>query len=236
MTESNIINLDKEIDPWAKNLAPDQAAPESAELVCVYEVFVEIDDFDEVLFFNRTKTHDELWSVFPFMDYRHSEPRPTWAELKQNAISKGCVVRARRAGDKIKAVQRLFKTFIRSRAGYGWPNRFSESGLINEPMFNQMVKEIESGFERNAIVTRQGRAPIVDLAEALALYPQPKPQSPGYWRAQCPGGKHFLELSNSHNAFYCGYCRRTGNENELKSWRDGKLQNNRANKHEGVEK
>ena len=50
---------DAKIDLWCKDL---QTRPAGAVFVLAHELFCQVDHFDQVVWFNRTETRDELWA------------------------------------------------------------------------------------------------------------------------------------------------------------------------------
>ena len=217
MTNSIVIDIDADIDPWNKKPANDKPVPADIKLVCVYVIHVVIDTIDEAVFFRRTDSHDELWATLP--DCQSVDATPD--ELRLNATSQGRVVRQVRAGSEEKAAAGLLKKHIRARAGHAWPTGFVRAGLIDRSQFDGLIEDLESGFRRVKKHTRENKAPIIKLAERLKLHPQPDNRSPGIWNAQCPAGSHFLLLNNKTNDFYCGYCARRGSASVLKAFKHG---------------
>ena len=211
MPHPQVFNLEVKVDPWKHQAENQQPIPLGGQLACAYEIDVFIDQVDEIVFFNRTDTHDELWTAIPL----RYDNRLTEKQLLQDSYNQGRVAQQERAGTKEKAAERLLKRLLRSRVGFEWPSGFVRPGLITRAVFESVVHELESGFKRNAQITKNNEAPIVSKARSLNLQPVPSHTEVNIWRAQCPGHHVGLQLNNKTNQFYCGYCKRGGDEQEL---------------------
>ena len=213
MTNSNVISLDREFDPWIHQSRNNQPVPETAKPVCIIELNVGIDTLNEVIWFNRTNDKDELWTLTTYDD---SIRWPSAANA--SLLKRGRVAVSNRAGASQDSAYRLLRDFIQIRAGHVWPSGFIKPGMIDKQTFEKLMEETEDGFERNIKVARKLASPLIQVARKLGLGPQPLPNSITAWQAHCPGTNHYLFISTQSDTFGCGYCRRKGGEDELKAF------------------
>lgn len=199
MTHTYLVNLEVKTNPWKHESEEHGPETSQAQLVCVIQIHVIIEHLEQEIHFRRTHTHDELWTTLPGLSH----------------TTRSGLIRQTRTGSPGMAAEHLLKRLLRAKAGYEWPTGFVRGGLISATRFSQLLHELENGFEQNAQVTRNNEAPIVSKARALELDPLPSNTEVGIWKASCPGGHSGLELNNKTNSFYCGYCKRGGDEQAL---------------------
>ena len=201
MSSNEAIELRVELNPWGKGISAKAPPADQLQLACFYEANIGIGEFDEAVYLHRSATHDELWTRDPDVQ-------------KEPCLS----VRAPRGGTAAAAALRLFRHLVRSRAGFAWPARWGQGGLIDQATFRQTVDGVEAGLKRNTDEAERRESSIVRTARRLKLSPEPSGTSPTAWRATCPGTNHTLMIGTESKSFGCGYCRRKGGPEELEAF------------------
>ncbi len=210
-----IVALESHLDPWAKLTNPQRVLPADFDLVCLYELDAGLGCLDELVLLHRTDQWDELWTATA--DWLPLGA--TVGDLIEIAGGTSLVAKETRAGTRPKAAYRLLSKLIRSRTGHAWPSAYRAGHLVNPQQFQQLLGDLEAGFDRNQTVTEKHEAPIVQVARDLGLGPRADARRPGFWNARCPAGSHTLLINNETNDFYCGYCIRRGDAEVLTAFR-----------------
>ena len=154
---------------------------------------------DESAYFRRFNGRDELW----FMD--HSAWQGLGASMPSCGTTKqSCLI--------------LLEHLIRSRLGFEWAQKFVTPGIIKKAGFTALIRKIDDELNENTAKTLKNETKIVRVARELGLAPKPSGTHDGLWKARCPGKNHFLEISAAPGLFFCGYCKRSGGEDELRGF------------------
>jgi amidohydrolase len=209
---------DVKIDPWLQRqekYRDYKKIPEDATFACSYFVFMNPIETVESAFLRRTKKKDELWVAS--WNYEFSGDLTDYSKREQ-FDSFGCTVVAPRHGKENTASQILLEHLFRSRVGFLWPTHFIQSGIVTEAQFKGIIEKLKTELNNYAQIARENRSKIVDVAEELGLRPEPTGLGPYEWVARCPGTSHHIYISTKTDSFGCGYCRRKGGPNELRSF------------------
>ena len=185
-------------DPFLKKEIYSRSIPEKAVHICTFEVSVMIAEMDESAYFIQRDGNDELWL--------------------QTEFDTGCGLILSGNGVADTACQELLTTLIKSRAGFCWPRKFISAGTMTKVTFDQMIRSIENELEAKTKITEKNKPEIAHVAEELGLYTRPDGKTNNHWRATCPGTNHSLQLQSPKNVFFCGYCKRRGGIDELRSF------------------
>ena len=220
---------DAEVDLWGKNKAP---LPATAAPVLVHEVFCQIEWFEQILWFNRTGQHDQLWA-FTSMDdevamgLRGRAPRARASYLRHFADDCSCVVSVPQSGSIDESLVELLTSYLSSPAGAaGGIERLIGVGYINKAQYRALLKCIDRYRERKRLEhdtfcqqARENETEIINVARELGLQPEPAGTGPVQWYANCPGRRgHRLMITTSDDQFGCGYCSVRGGVGELRAW------------------
>ena len=223
-SEGAVINL------WSTENLP---RPASAVFVLAHSVHYIIDWFEQLIFFNRTDTHDELW-VCNDLDFGcwlqqqlKQQPVAAHAGLIES-VSKGAtraLVVPRRGRFEEALVELTVSWLWRMVGGYSKARDLIATGFISQPQWRALNKRLAVARERERLreeaFTREALAnqtEIVHVARELGLNPEPAGIGPVQWWARCPGKNHQLMITTSSNTFGCGYCQRKGGPAELRSF------------------
>ena len=182
--------------------------PEGARHVCTFVFHFGIDSTDMVAYLQRGSGVDALWTRL--------------GRLRAPEVLAAAPI----AGTEPEAARRLFPDALRATLGLGGgPTRFVAAGLVDERAYDEAVATLLSEVEQRQAQAQEEReqaraepTPIVDLAEELALDPEPSVRHAGRWEARCPGTGHRLQLDARKGLFYCGYCRRGGGPEDLRAF------------------
>lgn len=185
-------------DPFLKKEVYSGSIPENAVHICTYEMSVGIDEVDESAYFIQRNGNDELWLRAEF--------------------GKGCGLILSGNGAADTACQELLTTLIKSRVGFCWPRKLIFTGTMTKETFDKMIRSIENELEANTKFAEKNKPEIAYVAEELGFYTRPDGKIENHWRATCPGINHYLQLQSTENVFFCGYCKRCGGIDELRSF------------------
>ena len=134
----------------------------------------------------------------------------------------GLVVSGALQGSPQEAARTLFRVLLRARVHHSLPCAPYQGGLLSAEELSREVSELKAELERNdqAAMAAQfaNPSPIIQVATAFGLEPRPAGHDPDAWWASCPGGNHSLMITASPNQFGCGYCRRKGGPEELRTF------------------
>jgi len=176
-------------------------------------------DSPEAAYLRRTRDQDELWVIGGTglrVDDLLSEDRINILNKKRAHL--GLAVTAPRRSTPLNASRRLWKHLCLARVGFGWPTYFETPGIFSENRFKKLIAEMEKELERNSKKARKRETRIIRTAYSLGLNPAPDGRHEDFWKANCPGKNHSLDIMASKNEFFCGYCNRKGNVEELKAF------------------
>ena len=145
---------DAEIDLWCKNITglPDTAVP-----VLVHEVFCQIEWFEQIIWFNRTDTRDQLWACTDFeLEIKrtlHGAPanaRPgRLAGFGQHAA---CVISVKREGSFDESLLELLAGYFSTQAGApGDIEHLIATAYINKAHFKTILECVERYRERKRV-------------------------------------------------------------------------------------
>jgi hypothetical protein len=208
-------------DPWLKNPGKKKRFPSGALFICAYYVDVMPFSIKEAAFFRQTKTRDELWLVQePEKEHERDvfTDDPARYINSQQKLKSGCACAVPREGSELCACANLLYRLFGCRAGFGWPSDFIAAGIIDGPVFKNVVTRLEKELDDNAAKARSDETGIIKAARELKLNPEPTGEGPHHWRANCPGTNHHLLISTGSNTFGCGYCKRKGGIPELREF------------------
>jgi hypothetical protein len=190
-------------DPWLKEHDHLRPVPEAAELICSYNIFVEIDTAEESVFIVRGDGSDRFW-------------------VKTTAIGivveEGMIATAKSAGSEEDAAQTFLDALFRERVGHLWPSEFVSAGILPEATYNKITDRIAKELKGNRKKAKRNLHPIIATAERLKLNPEPAGTGPYNWQARCPETKHWIYISTKSGQFGCGYCRQKGGIAELEKF------------------
>ncbi len=185
-------------DPWMKHWGDAEAVPDDAEFLCSFDLDVAIDFVAESAYIRHTETRSELWI--------------------ENEFGRGIVVAVPKTSSEKVPAAVLMDHRIRSLAGFAWPDSFHEAGLMTEAEYTAIINSIKVEREGNRDAAQKARTEIIALADELELRPEPTGTGKDQWQANCPGTNHHLFIVSSTNSFGCGYCRRKGGPDELRTF------------------
>jgi hypothetical protein len=175
--------------------------PPNAALVCEYELFTGIDTIVETAWLVRGPSHDELWvEAYQTPSCGISAPRTTQgSSVEQVALD-------------------LLETLFQSRIGICSPVDFVSEGLVGKGLYDELIATRERKLREITEEAEKRDSEIVTMARRLNLRPKPAGNHPDSWRASCPETNHRLQIDANQNLFYCGYCRRGGDAEELRKF------------------
>ena len=220
---------DAAFDLWGKN---GTGLPATAVPVLVHEVFCEIEWFEQIIWFNRTETSDELWTFTDLdLDIRRSlngvgvRARPGFlAEFGRHAA---CAISLPRDRDFDESLLELLGCFFTTQAGApGDIKHLIATAYLNKAHFKLLLERVELHRERERLAheefSRQAyenETEIIHVARELGLNPEPAGIGPVQWYANCPRtAGHPLRITTSDDSFFCGYCSVSGGVDELRAF------------------
>ena len=220
---------DAKINLWCKD---PQRRPFGAVFVLAHEVFCQVDHFDQVVWFNRTETRDELWAYTDLstgLAYTPAKlpPHTQAGYVDDYSHQCACVFSVPRARSFDESLIDLVSCYFSTAAGApGGMERLIATGYISpeqfELLFQCMLRNDARRKREHEEWSRQAReneTEIVHTARQLGLCPEPAGTGPVQWYANCPGSKgHRLMLSAGCDEFGCGYCRVDGGVDELRAF------------------
>ena len=185
-------------DPWMKHCDDVEVIPADAEFLCSFDLDVVLDFVAESAYMRHTETCSELWI--------------------ENEFGRGVVVSVPKTSSTNVPAVVLMDHRFRSLAGFAWPDSFHEAGLMTEAEYTAIINIIKVEREGNRDAAQKARTEIIALADELELRPEPTGTGEDQWQANCPGTNHHLFIVSSTNSFGCGYCRRKGGPDELRTF------------------
>lgn len=119
-----------------------------------------------------------------------------------------------------ESVYSFVKGYFAYSIRWNGPPTFNSAGYLNKKDLESIVSEIR---EEIKISKKEGLATANHFTEYLksqSLDPKPTGDNKYLWQANCPfsKGKHFMIISTETNTFGCGWCKRKGDEKELKKY------------------
>jgi len=124
------------------------------------------------------------------------------------------------SGSAEDAVSELLPRLVGSMLRWWSDLELLAGPLVTKERFDEMVAQALEEQRAAREANRRGEdAPIVVRAEELGLHPRPGDRAEGYWEASCPETNHSLVLNTKLNEFYCGYCKHSGDADELGEFR-----------------
>ena len=217
MTKEITIN-----NPWLKESTSNTKIPNSAKLVCVYELNLVVDFIWEVTFLVSTKTHHQLWKASGmYVDpiYKQLENgNMSVDELNMaNTFKRGIVYSCYNSIDEVSACLLMLECLFRAYYGYEDAREFILGGIINESEFTKLVNRLN--FEREEIKnkTKAKETEIVRVARELGLNPQPTGKLENIWRARCPKTKYGMYINALNNEYKCAVTKCKGGIEELRA-------------------
>ena len=220
---------DAAFDLWGKN---GTGLPATAVPVLVHEVFCEIEWFEQIIWFNRTETSDELWTFTDLdLDIRRSL-NDVRASTRPGCLARfgrhaACAISVPRARDFDESLLELLGCFFTTQAGApGDIKHLIATAYINKAHFKLLLERVELHRERERLeheeFSRQAyenETEIIHVARELGLNPEPAGIGPVQWYANCPRtAGHPLRITTSDDYFFCGYCSVSGGVDELRAF------------------
>ena len=227
--QERLRSADVEVDLWCKATGP---LPPGAVTVLVHEVFFQIEWFEQIIWFSRTESHDQLWA---FTDFECDtagiletcERRNRAQRLRMFATETSCELSVPRARTFDESLIELLVSFLSTPAGHPYDiDQLVATGHINKRHYRILLDRIDRDDRRKAVIheenCRQARAnetEIVHVAGELGLNPEPAGVGPVHWYARCPArGGHRIMMTTSDDRFFCGYCKVSGGVEELREF------------------
>lgn len=218
-----IVNL------WCKD---EQRRPVGAVFVLAHEVFEQIEHFDQVVWFNRTATHDELWAYTDTFTSLASTltglPTDTHAGYIDDFSHQcACVFSVPRSRSFDESLIDLVSSYFSTAAGAPCAmEHLIATGYIGpeqfELLYHRMLLDDARRRREHEEWSRQAReneTEIIHVARELGLNPEPTGIGPVQWYARCPGSRgHSVMITTSNDEFGCGYCRVKGGVAELRAF------------------
>ena len=219
---------DAAFDLWGKN---GTGLPATAVPVLVHEVFCEIEWFEQIIWFNRTETSDELWTFTDLdLDIRRSL-NDVRASTRPGCLARfgrhaACAISVPRERDFDESLLELLGCFFTTQAGApGDIKHLIATAYINKAHFKLLLERVELHRERERLAheefsrqAHENETEIIHVARELGLRPRPAGTGPVQWYANCPGTGHTLMITTSNDDFGCGYCRVNGGVDELRAF------------------
>ncbi len=218
-----------EVNLWCKN---PQRRPVGAVFVLAHEVFEQIDHFDQVVWFNRTETHDELWAYTDSFtglakNLTNLPPETQAGYLDDYSHQCACVFSVPRSGSFDESLIDLLSCYFSTGAGApcGMERLIATSYISSEHfelLFQRVLRNDARRKRESDDWSRQAReneTEIIRVARELGLHPEPAGIGPVQWYANCPGRRgHRLMITTSCDEFGCGYCSVKGGVDELRAF------------------
>ena len=214
------------LDPWLKKPLGAEA-PGRAEFVGRYRLDLGIATVSEALFLAGGPDGWKLWiaheesdsRLVPFLR-RVAEQGPG---CRAEAMGGGVAVAGNLQASPREAARALFQVLLQVRHPHSMPCAPYQGGLLPAEDLSGEVAGFQAELERNRqaaeLAERAARSPILEIARLFGLGPTPAGQNPEAWRANCPcGGQHWIMIATGSGQFGCGYCRRKGGPDELRSF------------------
>ncbi len=208
-------------DPWHKHAEKGATVPDAARFACAYELFISFEWFDEVAFFRRTETADELWTGSGGCSAHRSRKHPApYTDVSQRATLTGigCAYAVPPRGEEAAACLGLVARLFRARVGFYWPERFIAGGIVEKAAYQRVVRDLKRELERSEREARARETEIIRTAQELGLHPRPSGTGPDSWYANCPGKNHPLYITATAESFGCGWCKRKGGVEDLRTF------------------
>jgi hypothetical protein len=222
MNELEITHL----DPWLKQPVGGEASGR-AEFVGRYRLDLGMVTVSETLFLAGGPDGWELWAaqeesgsdLVPFIR-RVAEQGPG---CLAEAMGGGVAVAGSLQASPREAARGLFQVLLQVRHPHSMPCAPYQGGLLPAEDLSREVAGFQAELERNRrsaeVAESAALAPILEIARRFGLGTTPAGQNPEAWRANCPcGGQHWIMISTGSGQFGCGYCRRKGGPDELRSF------------------
>lgn len=130
----------------------------------------------------------------------------------------GCVFSVPKKDEELISCLNLLEDLFRARVGFYWPEGFIAAGIVDESAFSSLVRQIRNELTENAQQARETETKIIKVARELGISPQPTGTGPIFWQARCPGTNHPLYINAAEDSFGCGWCKRKGSAEELRTF------------------
>jgi len=192
---------DLHVDPFLHEGQRVKSIPEGAKFACSYWLVTGIESIDEDAYLFRREDQDELW-----------------VKLCYFGIGIAASSKKMKQFDDIECAQVLLTALFMARLGHLGPERLSSPGLISTAKYDELVDAIEANLERIRQEARAKDSTIVKWSAELGLNPEPTGHAENTFRARCPGTQHGLQIDAEKGLFYCGYCKRGGDVEALKTF------------------
>jgi len=215
-----------QMDPW---LAESRKWRGTAEGIPVgrWELYVGIDTLTEEAFLVAGEGRWELWCVLGgsavVLDRFLMDPMDPFGHGVGGVLRRGLAVAGVMEGRPDAAARSLFEALVRARGTFAGICGPYVGGLLSADTLAGIVAGFTDELERNHRAAIQAEveepSPILVMARSLGMIPRPAGHSATAWEANCPsGGQHSIMISTTSHTFGCGYCRRKGGADELRSW------------------
>ncbi len=209
-------------DPLVTEHGRKRKFPNDLIFVCAYYLNIGPDTIVEAALFHRSRNQDEIWVVAGcdlalIMEVVAEASSRAYAIRHTSLLGWGCALVVRKQGEESRACADLLRLLFLLRVGHYWPEGFLSAGIIDEDNYCRVKGQVEQELDENERKALETETEIVEVARQLGLCPRPTGKDPEYWLARCPKKNHPLFIRATDNIFYCGYCRRKGSMDELRS-------------------
>jgi hypothetical protein len=184
-------------------------------------------EITEVIFLSGGPLAWELWSIHTESNQNverilalQAAGDPQWRDLEHD---RGLAAAGVIHGTPEEAAKFLFTSLQQCHFPYTGAIEPFVGGLLSSETIGGLVDDLHAEWDRNrreAIAEAERTPPpIVLTARELGLAPRPAGHNATAWVANCPSGRgHTIMISATSNEFGCGYCRKKGGPNELRTF------------------
>ncbi len=196
------------IDPWLEHeLAPKRwFRPRGCvHLLTIEYVAQMIVHMSEAYFLNSPSSNVyELW-----IEGSH-EVTP------RSGDTKGVGMRVESREVDIRAIGRLMLLdFLLARGRYWWPTKLETKGILSRSDWTGLRAALSNQLGRQSLKDVNDPHGILATARKNGLCPECFGKPPEC-RANCPSGRHHMEINADRGQWYCGYCKMGGDVENLR--------------------
>ncbi len=206
-------------DPQRSKREKDQRLPDDARFACGYHLHLVVDIFTESVFLRRTETTDELWAAmgtpwFRPLSYGTASAKD-FGPANLSYIGRAFAVK--RKGSPRTACLRLIDLFFWYRFGE-FPEDFIAPGIVDKASYEALLERQRKEREENRKKAQENEIELIRVARELGLNPRATGKYPDQWIARCPGKHHHIYITTTEKLWFCGYCGRKGEAEELRAF------------------
>jgi hypothetical protein len=125
--------------------------------------------------------------------------------------------------DLIQVAKELLIRYLRAAIPWrGLPEKIEYQGLIKIKLWKQILRILDDSttkiHDKKGDIDSKTTDPmgIVELAKTLGLRPYSLVGGAPFVKADCPGTHHWIKINTQNGTWFCGYCHRKGDSEELK--------------------